>query len=276
MITYNRPEYTALALERLLATCDESARLWVWQNGTDAATIAVLKSFETHPRMHHVEYSTENKMLRGPTNWFWSRATGDYFCKVDDDILLPHGWLERLRGAHEDEPTFGIISCWPFLLEDYVPSLGDRKIRKFGNGQALLRNPWVGGGGYMMKRGCYDQLGPLGPDESFPQYCLRAALRGWVNGYPYPLVVMDHFDDPRSPHCRIKTEDDFQRYQSLSARRFGMSSLAEMRDLACRAALDVQEAAIDPRAHVGMRARVRRFVRRVTGADKRLKSRFNP
>ena len=39
MITYNRPEYTRLSLERLLATCDESMRVWVWHNGTDEETL---------------------------------------------------------------------------------------------------------------------------------------------------------------------------------------------------------------------------------------------
>jgi GT2 family glycosyltransferase len=259
-----------------LETCDEQARVWIWQNGSDPETLEVVRSLSSHPRVHRFDHSPTNEMLRTPTNWFWENATGDFLCKVDDDCLVPHGWLQTLRRAHDDEQSFGILSCWPFLQEDFIPSVGGRKIERFGGGHEVMRNAWVGGGGYMMKRACREQMGLLGPDESFPRYCLRAALKGWIHGYHYPLLVMAHFDDPRSPHCRFKSEEDFQRYRSLSARRFGTSSLSEAHTRARQAAVEVQKAAVDPRSHCGWRGRINRIVKRLVRSGGGRRALFNP
>src|SRR5437762_1338791 len=123
MITYNRPEYTRLSLERLLDTCDTRTRIWLWHNGDDSKTLAVVRSFANHPRVHCFHHSRENKKLREPTNWFWSRAPGKLLGKVDDDCLVPAKWIEILSRAHDDVPQFGIVSCWHLLQEDFSPEL---------------------------------------------------------------------------------------------------------------------------------------------------------
>src|SRR5262249_24933662 len=121
MITYNRPEYTRLSLQRLLDSCSEDARVWVWHNGADADTLGVVEALRGHPRFCRFHHSPENRKLREPTNWLWSQATGLYLSKVDDDCLVPDGWIEKLRCAHEDVPEFGVIGCWRFEDEDFVP-----------------------------------------------------------------------------------------------------------------------------------------------------------
>jgi hypothetical protein len=114
-----------------------------------------------------------------------------------------------------------------------------------------------------MKRAMREQTGYLQPEESFTQYGLRAALDGWVNGYYYPFLVELNLDDPRSPHCRIKNEADFRRYANLSARRFGIASLADLRQRARQTAINIQAADPDPRNYVGWRGKVRRAARRL-------------
>ncbi len=262
MITYNRPQYTRLALSRLLETADDSVRVWIWQNGNDEETVDLVRGLAAHPRVRQFHHSPENQMLRGPTNWFWSRADGRLLGKVDDDCLVPEGWVEALRQAHRDVPELGAISCWPFLEEDFVPERAGGKVQRVGRHQ-VLRNHWVGGSGYLMKRGVYENLGPLGEREAFSGYCLRAAGAGWVNGWYYPFLLMDHMEDPRSPNTRMKTETDFQKMPSLSSRRFGTPSLAAMRERASRAAAEVQEASLDLRDYVGWRAQVRRIKNRL-------------
>ena len=99
MITYNRPEYTGLSLERLLATCDESMRVWVWHNGTDEETLEIVQSFRDHPSFFKFHHSIENKKLNEPTNWLWTHAKGDFLSKVDDDCLHS-GTGRALRKGH--------------------------------------------------------------------------------------------------------------------------------------------------------------------------------
>ena len=257
MITYNRPDYTRMSLGALLDSCDEKMRVWVWHNGTDAATLNVVKSFSEHPNFHHLEYCPENKKLREPTNWFWQNSDGQYLTKVDDDCLLPKGWGEELRSLHESSPKLGVIGCWRFYDEDYFPSAALRKTVDLPGGAKLMRNCWVQGSGYVMKRACFEQNGPLGPDESFAAYCIRLASKGWENGWPFPFIHEEHMDDPRSPFCEIKTDEDFLSNRPLTAVRCGILTLEDWGKRMQFSAKIVQEASPDYRDYRGLRKAIR-------------------
>jgi hypothetical protein len=239
-------------------------RVWIWHNGDDPETLAVIRKLFDHPRIHTFHHSLENKMLRKPTNWFWERATGDFLSKVDDDCLMPAGWGQTLRQAHADAPRFGVIGCWMFREEDFMPDVAGRKLGCFG-GHQLLQNLWVGGSGYVMKRECVQRQGLLHEGESFPQWCIRLGAAGYINGWYYPFLYQDHMDDPRSEHTMMRTEEDFLQHPNLSSRRFGTPSLEAFRKRAHLAAVEVQQASINPRDYIGWTARLRRLQNRLLG-----------
>ena len=228
MVTHNRPQYTRLSLPRLLATCDQTVRVWVWHNGNDLETLGFVHSLRAHPSLYRVQHSPENVPLRVATNWFWSNAAGELVGKVDDDCLVPDRWTETLCCAHCDVKRFGAVGCWSFFRpEDFDPILAAHKIRAFRAGHRLLQHPWVGGSCYLMKRQCVDEQGLLRPSESFPDYCTRLTWSGWINGLYYPLLCVDHMDDPRSPHTLLKTDADMQKYAPLTAVRNHITSVRD-------------------------------------------------
>ncbi|MGE3164617.1 MAG: glycosyltransferase [Planctomycetota bacterium] len=253
MITYNRPEYTRLALRQLLDTCDESMRVWIWHNGTHEETLSLVRELSQHPAVHEFHHSPENRRLREPTNWLWERAAGDYICKVDDDCLLPHGWADTLRKAHEDVPEFGVLGCWRFLDEDFLPDVATRKIQTFAGGHQVMRNCWVEGSGYLMKRACLERCGPLGPKETFTSYCVRVAQHGWINGWIFPFIYQEHMDDPRTPHTMLKSDADLERWLPLSARANGVTTVAEWQEQLRNSARRLQHAPVDPKYYTGWR-----------------------
>lgn len=263
MITYNRPAYVRLSLPRLLETCRDEDRVWIWHNGTHEETIQVVREFANHPNIAQVHYSDENLKLREPTNWFWSNATAPYVGKVDDDCLVPHGWIERLTTIHRDAPKAGVLSCWPFLEEDLDQSLIARKTIQL-DGHDIFANPWVGGAGYIMKRQCLERCGLLKPDEGFTTYCLRVCRAGWIVGWPMPALLMDHMDDPRSQHTVFKTDEDVLAHRGLTATWRGIDSVARMTERVKEAALELQTGSSDWRDYVGWRAKVRRAMRKLT------------
>ncbi|MDX2148544.1 MAG: glycosyltransferase family A protein [Planctomycetota bacterium] len=265
MITYNRPEYTRLALPQLLRTADENTRIWLWHNGTHEETLAVVKEHASHPRVAKFHHSPENAMLRTPTNWFWNESKGEYLGKVDDDCLMPEGWVQTLVRAHEAAPKLGVVGCWPFLEEDFRPKLAERKIREVAPGVRVLTNCWIGGSGYLFKRSQQQRFGVLGDKEAFTGYCLRMARTGIVNGWLMPFLYMDHMDDPRSPHTMMVSEEAFAKNPSLSSRRFGTPSLEALKQRAVQAAIEVQSASSNPSDYIGLRASIRRAVRRLMG-----------
>jgi hypothetical protein len=107
-----------------------------------------------------------------------------------------------------------------------------------------------------MKRTFVDQLGLLGKNESFPGYCIRGALRGWKNGWAFPLLHEEHMDDPRSEFCAIKSDADFMLQRPLSAIHDNVVSLSEWGGRIKHMARVVQAADPDPRQHVGWRKRL--------------------
>lgn len=265
MISYNRAAYLRRSLPRLLDTCDDTMRVWVWHNGSDAETLRVARSFEGHPRLHRFHHSPDNVGLRVPTNWLWRQATGRYLAKVDDDCLVSDGWAQRLVAAHEHNPGFGAIACWHFQEEDFNEELARPKIRRFEGGHSLLVNFWVQGSGYVMKRTCVDEAGELAERQTFTQYCIALALRGYTNGWLLPFVLEEHMDDPRAAHTLVRSDEDLLRHLPLSAQRTGRSSVAAWDEQIRESARTVQTASIDPRDYTGWRVKARRLMNRLPG-----------
>ncbi|MGA2863538.1 MAG: glycosyltransferase [Verrucomicrobiota bacterium] len=265
MITHNRTAYTELSLARLCETVGREARITVWDNASSEETRSVLKRFESHPAVERIIYNGANDKLRGPTNWFWQNARdAEFLSKVDDDGLMPDRWTEILEQAHRDIPEAGIMGTWRFPDEDFVERRAQKKIQKFGAHQ-VLRNCWVEGSGYLMKRSVIDRIGLIREKESFTTYCIRAAAAGFVNGWYYPFLYQEHMDDPRAPHTGIKTEEDFRRLQPLTAQTFKVKSRAEWSAKTKELAWIAQVCSYDPRDYLGRRAWLKQKVCRILG-----------
>lgn len=269
MITYNRPSYTQLSLQRLLNTCDDRMRVWVWHNGTDEETLEVVRSHRGHPRFYRFHHSVENKRLRTPTNWLFAESTATYVTKVDDDCLMPYGWADTLRDAHACNAAFGVIGCWRFWDEDFLPEQAAKKITTFNGDHQVMVNCWVEGSGYLMKRACISQQGLIRHDESFTQYCLRLARCGWIHGWYFPFLFQEHMDDPRSAHTLLRTDADLDQWVPLSSRTFGADSLQAWQAALVADAHYLQRAPTDPIHFSGWRGKLYSLRRRVDRVSRR-------
>lgn len=266
MITYQRPEYVRLSLPRLLDTCDDECRVWLWHNGDHAETLDVVRAHLHHPRVHRFHHNRQNVGLRTPTNWLWQHSRAELLSKVDDDCLVTPGWIETLRGAHRDVPEFGVVGSWRFLPEDFLPEQAARKIASYPGGHRLLRNLWIQGSGYLAKRELVERAGLLGPRDTFTSWCIRVARLGFVNGWYFPFLPEDHMDDPRSPNTGYHSDADLLASLPLSARTAGVRTLADWEAQMRRSAYIAQTASLDPRHHTGWRGKRRNLRRRLQRA----------
>jgi glycosyltransferase involved in cell wall biosynthesis len=265
MLTHNRPAYTELALARLCETLPDDARVTVWDNASSQETVDVIKKFEGHRRVERIVYHRKNDKLRGPTNWFWQNTTdAEFVSKVDDDGLMPDRWIETLEQAHRDVPEFGVLGTWRFPDEDFVADLAIKKIQTFG-AHKILRNCWVEGSGYLMKRSVIARVGFIRDNESFTTYCTRAAAAGFINGWYYPFLYQEHMDDPRAPHTGVKTEADFLRLQPLSAQTFNLVNREQWTNKLKQLARSLQTCSYDPDDYLGWRAWIRQKAYRMLG-----------
>lgn len=263
MITFRSAGYLHLSLPRLLDTLGEDDRVWLWHNGDDEATIEALRPFRSDSRVYRYHHSRENVRLREPTTWLWQESTASYVSKVDDDCLVTNGWLDTFASAHEANPTFGVVGSWRHPAEDFRPELAKRKIQSFASGHQLMRNHWVQGSGYLLKRTLAESSGGLRPDESFTGFCLRLARGGAVNGFYYPFVAEDHMDDPRSIHTLIRTDADLAERMPLSAQANGVHTVADWTSQLVQSAILLQSASLDLRMYDGWRRKLRSVRRRI-------------
>ena len=267
MITYNRPEYTKLSLSRILDTFHHGLKLTIWDNGSDGETKKVIRAFRNHPAIERIIFNNKNDKLRKPTNWFWENSQdAELIGKVDDDCLVPENWCSVLGHAHRDIADAGVLGCWRFFPEDFRPKVAEKKIATFGK-HKIMRNCWVEGSGYLMKREVIDKLGVLKEKDSFTSYCIRAATKGYINGWYYPFLYQEHMDDPRSEHTGIRTEEDFKRLIPLSAQNFKINTKDEWQLRLRRSAQRLQECSIDPYDYIGWQARVKRKLFQLVGRE---------
>ena len=262
MITYNRPSYTRIALEELIARSGSLARIWVWHNGDHEETLSLVRSYSE--QFHQFHHSVDNVGLREPTNWLFNNAKGDYLSKVDDDCVVPIDWIPKLRATHEAEPRIGVLGCWRFQTEDYVEELAKNKIVDY-SGHKVLRNAWVEGSGYLMKRECFDKQGPLGRDMSFSDYCIELARKGWVNGWSFPFLYQEHMDDPRAENSGIRSDADLARLLPLSAKRNGVRTVEQWTAQLKRSAVIAQQAPYHPAYWSPTRRKLRNLKKRARG-----------
>ncbi len=269
MITHRRPEYVRLALPRLLASADAQTRVWLWHNGEDEETREVVESHLGHSAIHEYNWSLENVGIRVPTNWMFGGARGWLISKVDDDCLVAEDWLSRLRHVHRAAGDVGVVGSWRFYDEDFDPVRAMRKVERVGPEARLMRNHWVQGSGYLAKREIVDRQGGIRDGETFPDWCIRAALSGRRNGWAFPFVSEEHMDDPRSPHTLFTDDERFLALRPLSAKQTGVDSVAKWQAQMRTSARTVQNASLDPRLYegVGLKARnaSRRLVKSLTG-----------
>ena len=131
-------------------------------------------------------------------------------------------------------------------------------------GHRVLKNCWIAGTGHLIKRRCLEDGGSaLAEGQTFTNWCVHLAARGWIHGWYYPFLYMENMDDPRSPLTQLRTEDDFRANKGLSPTRFGVTSLEELRARQTQLALEVQTCSTNPWHYIGWQGRARRLMSRL-------------
>jgi len=258
-LTRNRLPYARHSLPTLLADREEEFSLTIWDNGSSDGTREFLESIDDRRIVRKV-YSPENI----PPCQVWNRCVAesgaDLFGFVADDLLVTPGWVRALSKAHEDVPEFGRIACWHLIPEAFDYERAHWKIQHFGN-HSILRHPWTNGCG-LAKIKALRETGVVVDSEGESRYWIRVALKGYVNGFYYPLIYADHMDDPWSKYFPFKDRFDEWLQQSATAKRMELRSLEEaeawheeiVRGILC----DPWQA----ESYVGWRGKVRRAKRK--------------
>jgi GT2 family glycosyltransferase len=268
-ITYNRLEYTKLALASVLADHSEEFSLTIWDNASSDGTVEYLKNEVADARISEIVFSRTNIGQTATANKIWSRSHADLLGKVDNDCLVTPGWTRILAQAHNDIENLGVIACWHFFPEDFDYERAKHKIATFGK-HKVLRHPWTCGTGFLIKREAFQRYGPIGRSAT-TQYFLNLAKAGYVNGFYYPLVYQEHMDDPRSKHNRLKNMTFEEAYKDTYGYQVGVIKDLQGYERLHKEILDnLLSGPYNPRYYIGWRAKLRRTINRITKTVKKI------
>ncbi len=260
LITRDRRRYLEKTLAALFSD-PAPFRLYLWDNASRDGSAAVISGLD-EPRVAEKRLAPANAGQGAPFLWFLERSRGDLVGKIDDDILLPTGWLDRLAPLLRREGRLGLLGCWTFMPEDWDEGLASPKVVEIG-GDRIFQNLWIGGAAWL-GRGEHVRRFLKSPEDDYgtpvDQFMMTAA--GLINGWPLPPLFAHHMDDPRSPHCLMGSDAS----SSSTAARKGISS---PREYAEWIAADARRILREPLEKQIKRYRLRRD-RSVKGRLKRL------
>jgi glycosyltransferase involved in cell wall biosynthesis len=253
-IAYNRLDYTKLALPALLKDPTEEFSLVIWDNASTDGTQEYLSSVKD-VRIVEKAFSKNNVGLRGAVNYLFNKSSADLVGIIPNDFIVTPGWTRKIAEAHADIPELGMIGCWHFFPEEFDYEKARHKIQQFGK-HRILRHPWTGGNG-LIKLKTVKEMGLLESDRT-GGYLIRMALKGYINGFYFPLIYVEHMDDALSKHSRLHRMSFDEAYKYMPAYQDGEVTNREQLDWIHKRIIEnLLTDPYDPKYYVGWRAKLR-------------------
>ena len=146
-----------------------------------------------------IENPGNKRSIADITSKVFMQSKADLVGKIDDDMLVPPDWLERLVEAHEAF-HFGYIGGFHFRKEEMADI--QPKITEY-NGIKIWEKPHIGGN-FLMRR---EDFAPYGGENylGLSDHQHQTAH----NGYLFPFIFTDHMQDGRSAHCVREYQNKF-------------------------------------------------------------------
>ncbi|ACS78652.1 glycosyltransferase [Maridesulfovibrio salexigens] len=205
-LTFNRIAYTKITLPALIENAGAEFSLTIIDNGSTDGTVEYLKAMQKKYKgtIKKILFNSENIGLSLPTNVFWKTSKAQFVGKVDNDTLVPEGWLARLLEAHKKSDKLGVVGGFHFNLAYVDQEALKRRIFSV-DGVSLIPDAFIGGCCYLLRKTVQQQHGYLAIDQTkkttgWTEYQQAIARSGYLNGYLYPLLLVEHFDDPLSEY----------------------------------------------------------------------------
>lgn len=220
-VTHDRLYYTKKTLPVMIENAGHPFKLTIVDNNSQDGTVEYLKQYENHPYIKAIIYNKENRGLSSVTNDFWKNADCDYVGKVDNDTLLPKDWLKNLLEIQEKNShlKMGVIGGIAFRPEDVPLTFVKEKLII---NSSVVRMMHIGGCCYIVRKSVIDTKGFLGDTDKkihgWTRYQCELTTAGYINGYTWPLMYVDHMDDPRSDHFD-QSEDNIKRMEYVMSLR---------------------------------------------------------
>lgn len=111
LLSWNHPECTRPCVESILANTKVPSRLVIVDQHSGEETAGYLKSLRPTPSVRiEILWNTANVGYPRGMNLGLKKAAAPYVCFLNNDILVPPGWLEELLAVAESDRSIGLVN----------------------------------------------------------------------------------------------------------------------------------------------------------------------
>lgn len=204
IISYNRCHTIVGCIESIMSGTRAGNEIIVVDDGSTDGTGDALRGLVESGRIRY--FYQANAGVSKARNAGVAKATGEYICFIDSDIICCDGAIDKLLEVMGREGLYQIVGAARYNKEELpARALIERTPRRNHN---LVQVSKIGIGASMVRKELFDRLG--GFDEHFSfgwedtEFCWRATLAGYRVAYAYDAVVF-HLHD-RTAASRVSEE----------------------------------------------------------------------
>lgn len=204
MVTFNRLEFTKLAIASILKYTCFPHMLTVVDNGSSDGTREYLHSLKRQGIITHLILLEKNVGIARASNLAWAQVPqAAYYLKLDNDIVIHKpGWLSNMVDVIDRIPQLGAVA-YNFEPVSYpVHEIQGLRLR--------LKGGSLGGACILIPKRTHQMLGFWCEDyglygEEDADYGLRMQLQGLQNAYMEDEEVGFHLPAGRAAHIDTQT-----------------------------------------------------------------------
>lgn len=210
-LSKGRPEFTRESWASLQKNTP-NATFWVFTDGDESQTLNAFEITEEFggPVACINAYFDMTEEIRRPSRG--GRTPSELICKIDNDTIVPPGWLEACEYIMAQHPDVDLLGIEPWTPDtNLFPGWKEPSIEVGGHDPRVVSH--IGGIG-VFRRSAFERFGRPTPNSADGRYGFTEwqwAHKDMVKAFvdpPLPVFLLDHLPSPYFMHLSKKYENE--------------------------------------------------------------------
>lgn len=132
----------------------------------------------------------------------WAQSDAPLLSHIQNDIIVPHGWLSALLEVHETIHPF-LVGAWHWD----ATAMKNPDVQDI-SGIGLVKTSHIAGTCFILSRSDWKKFGKIDVGHmiyGFTRWQAEASKKGAVIGYAFPMVQIIHMDQSGYSHSLRET-----------------------------------------------------------------------
>jgi len=199
---HNRYEYTRISIDAIATRTHYPRFEWIVSDiASDPETREWLEDIHDLYGFHLVRCE-ENIGQWAACEKAWAGSDAPLLSHIQNDIIVPHGWLYALHEVYEIIHPF-LVGAWHWD----ATAMGNPDVQAL-SGVGLVKASHIAGTSFLLSRIDWKRFGKIDIGHmiyGFTRWQAQASLSGALIGYAFPMVQIIHMDQSGYSHSLRET-----------------------------------------------------------------------